>query len=140
MLELDEHQRQVLRVSWAHVALDPQFTAQLFYGRLFTRRPELRAMFGDDMAAQGRKLMDTLNFVIDHLDTPEVLEAPVRELGVRHRGYGVEASDYDDVGAALIWAFQNILQGQFSDETRAAWLAAYTQISGAMIQAHNQAR
>ena len=136
MLTLDDQQKRALRTSWAQVALDPMFASQLFYGRLFQQRPELRKMFGADMTAQGRKLMDTLNFVVDHLDKSEVLEKPVRELGLRHQGYGVEPSDYEDVGGALIWAFQNILQGDFRVETEEAWSAAYTQISAAMIEAH----
>lgn len=135
MLDLDNHQKQALRSSWAHVAMDPAFAAQLFYGRLFQQRPELRAMFGEDMAAQGRKLMDTLNFVVDHLDKPDVLAEPVRQLGIRHQGYGVVPDDYNDVGAALVWAFQNILQGEFKSETQDAWVVAYTQISSAMISA-----
>lgn len=135
MLDLDDDQKRALRSSWAHVAMDPAFAAQLFYGRLFQQRPELRAMFSDDMTAQGRKLMDTLNFVVDHLDTPEVLAEPVRQLGIRHQGYGVVPDDYGDVGIALVWAFQNILQGEFKTATQDAWVVAYTQISDAMIKA-----
>ncbi|MEM6664076.1 MAG: globin domain-containing protein [Pseudomonadota bacterium] len=135
MLNLDEHQKQALRTSWAQVAIDPSFAARLFYGRLFQQRPELRAMFGDDMELQGRKLMDTLNFVIDHLDRSERLAEPVRELGVRHQEYGVVPKDYGDVGNALLWAFQNILQGEFRSDVESAWTAAYFQISEAMIEA-----
>lgn len=132
MLNLTDRQCQLLRSSWASVAIDPGFAAQLFYGRLFSQRPELRAMFGDDMQVQGRKLMDTLNFVIDHLEKPEVLEKPVRDLGVRHQGYGVDPADYGDVGEALVWTFQNILKDDFKDETKAVWIDAYTQIANAM--------
>lgn len=135
MFDLNDQQRKLLRGSWARVAMDPDFTAQLFYGRLFTQRPDLRAMFGTDIKVQGRKLMDTLNYVIDHLDQPETLAAPVRDLGVRHKGYGAVMADYDDVGAALIWSLQNVLGDNFKQDAEVAWATAYGQIASAMTDA-----
>ncbi|MEO1495015.1 MAG: globin domain-containing protein [Pseudomonadota bacterium] len=122
----------LLRESWAQAALDRSLAAQLFYGRLFEQRPDLRAMFGSDMIAQGQKLMDTLNFVVDNIGQSEVLEKPVAELGHRHRGYGVKDEDYQDVGAALLWTFRNLLGDGFDADVEQAWLSVYTQISDRM--------
>lgn len=92
-------------------------------------------MFGEDMTSQGRKLMDTINFVVDHLDEPEALDTPVSDLGVRHQGYGVAPDDYGPVGGALIWTFQHLLGDGFTAETEAAWTKVYTHLADAMTTA-----
>lgn len=132
MLALLDRECDLLRESWSKAALDRILAAQLFYGRLFEQRPDLRAMFGPDMTSQGRKLMDTLNFVVDNIGQSEVLEKPVTDLGRRHRGYGVKDEDYQDVGAALLWTFQNLMGDGFDAEVEQAWISVYTQIADRM--------
>ncbi len=136
MIVLNDEERTLVRQSWSLAALDTKLAAQLFYGRLFDQRPDLRAMFGTDMTLQGRKLMDTINFVVDNLDKPDVLEKPVRELGLRHLGYGVAHEDYNDVGSALLWTFGHLMGEKFTDDVKNAWLSVYSQISDQMIRAH----
>ena len=47
--------------------------------------------------------------------------------------YGVAAEHYASVGAALIWTLEQGLGDDFTPETRDAWIAAYTLLSGVMI-------
>lgn len=133
-MKLDDTERALIRTSWAAAAADPAMAAQLFYGRLFRVRPDLRALFGEDMRLQGRKLTDTINFVVDNIDYPETLQEPVRALGERHLGYGASADDYNDVGSALIWTFGQLLGAGFSDAMRDAWLKVYTDLAQEMTQ------
>ena len=134
-MHIDPGQITIIRHNWAEIASDRATAARLFYGRLFGRRQDLRALFGADLADQERKLMDTLNFVVDHLDQPDALLGPVRSLGMRHHGYGVADADYDDVGAALIWTFQNVLGDAFDTDAERAWTSVYQALAAMMIQA-----
>ena len=122
----------IVRTTRARVA---PVASRLFYDRLFRIAPETRALFADDMKAQGRKLMATLRFGIDHLDRPDALTPAARALALRHLDYDVTADQYAPVGEALIWSLQELLGPAFGKREKAAWLAAYTALSSLMIDA-----
>jgi hemoglobin-like flavoprotein len=124
-----------VRATWALVATDPKRTARTFYGNLFRLDPTTSPLFTHDMDAQGRKLTDTLGFVIDHLDQPEALLPAAEDLARRHRAYGVSAAQYDSVGAALIETFRQMLGSRFTAEDAAAWNTTYAGLADTMIAA-----
>ncbi|MEM9783637.1 MAG: globin family protein [Pseudomonadota bacterium] len=124
-----------IRQTWAKVAPVAPMAARLFYGRLFRLAPHTRPLFADDMKAQGRKLMATLGFVVDHLDRSDVLGPAARNLAKRHVDYNVKAEHYEPVGEALIWSLKELLGTAFGEQEKAAWLAAYTSLSTMMIDA-----
>ncbi len=106
----------------------------LFYGRLFALDPSLRPMFRQDIALQGRKLMDMLTAVVDHLDEFESLTPALRSLGQKHVGYGVRPEHYQTVGKALIWALTQALDERFYPELREAWRATIQAVSEGMLK------
>ncbi len=132
---LSDEQIAMIRATWAKVAPLSSMAARLFYGRLFRAAPETRALFQTDMKAQGRKLMATLAFVVDHIDRPDALGPAARDLAIRHVGYNVTAEQYAPVGEALIWTLKELLGPAFGAQEKAAWLAAYTDLSTMMIDA-----
>lgn len=132
---MEEDAIERIRASWARASASPEILTGLFYGRLFRAAPETRGLFKADMAAQGRKLAQTLGFVVDHLEEPARLMPEVEALAVRHVGYGAVSADYAAVGDALIWALEQTLGPSFDAETRAAWLDAYATLSAAMVAA-----
>jgi hemoglobin-like flavoprotein len=110
--------------------------ATLFYERLFTIDPALRAMFpSTDISKQGAKLMQALAFVVHGLDKPDTILPVVRDLGRRHVRYGVRDEHYRTVGQALIETLAAGLGAAFTGEARAAWQAAYALLAGIMIAA-----
>mgnify|MGYP001544286797 CR=1 FL=1 len=132
---MEEDAIERIRASWARAAASPEILTGLFYGRLFRIAPETRGLFRVDMAMQGRKLADTLGFVVDNLEDPDRLTPEVRALAERHVGYGAVSADYAAVGEALIWALEQALGPAFEAQTRAAWADAYATLSAAMIAA-----
>jgi len=134
-LSLTDQQIGLIRRSWAEVAANAPMAAELFYGRLFRIAPDARRLFVNDMTLQGRKLTQTLGFVVDQLDRPGPLIAAAEALAVRHVRYGVVAADYRPVGEALIWAFSHILGSRFDEPTREAWTLAYAELERLMIAA-----
>jgi len=125
-------QIDLVKSSFAKVVPISEAAAALFYDRLFTLDPSLRPLFKGDMAEQGRKLMAMLATVITNLHRLDELTPAVRDLARRHTGYGVKDEHYDTVGAALIWTLEQGLGPEFTDETRASWLACYTILAAEM--------
>jgi hemoglobin-like flavoprotein len=126
----------LVRATWEQVVPIADTAAELFYGRLFELEPEVRRLFGGtDMAAQRRRLMETLAVVVVSLDKLDRIRSALQALGRRHAGYGVRDRHYDLVGAALLWTLEQGLGDEFTGSVRGAWTAAYTTVATVMREA-----
>lgn len=125
----------LVQESLRKVAPIAEAAAELFYARLFELDPNLRSLFRKDMKVQGHELMAMIAAAVNGLGNLEQLLPLVRELGVRHAGYGVLRKHYDTVGAALLWTLDRGLGADMTAETRRAWAAAYGLLAAAMIDA-----
>jgi hemoglobin-like flavoprotein len=129
-------QIDLIRASWSKVEPIADTAAQLFYARLFEVDPRTKLLFRrTDMAAQRKNLVQTLSVVVASLDRLDTIVPAVQALGRRHAGYGVTPADYDTVGAALLWTFEQGLGPDFDDATRGAWAEAYGILASVMIDA-----
>lgn len=126
-------QIELVQSSFAKVAPIAEAAARLFYGRLFEIAPEVKPLFKGEMKEQGRKLMGTLATVVNGLTNIDMVLPTAKALAVRHVAYGVKTEDYAPVGEALIWTLEKGLGADFTPDTRDAWLAAYSLLSGVMI-------
>ena len=106
--------------------------AALFYGRLFELAPQVRLLFRQDIAVQGRKLMDMLTTLVSNLDRFEELEPVLKAMGQRHAGYGVQPEHYETVTSALIWAIGIALENEFTPELKLAWCAVIEAVGAVM--------
>ena len=107
--------------------------AIMFYDRLFAIAPEVRSMFPEEMKEQRRKLIATLALVVNGLgNLPSILPA-ASALAKKHVGYGVEATHYVPVGAALLWTLEQGLGDAWTKPVADAWAEAYTTLSDYMI-------
>ena len=107
----------------------------VFYDTLFEMAPEVRPLFPEDMTGQKDKLANTLNLVVTNLTNLGTILEAVTALGQRHAGYGATPAHYEVVGISLITALKQVTPAGLSPEEESAWVAAYTVISDAMIQA-----
>lgn len=135
----------LVRSSFAKVVPIADQAAALFYARLFELDPSLRGLFRGDIAAQGKKLMQTIAYCVGSLDRLTTIVPIVRDLGLRHAVYQVRDEHYETVGAALLWTLEKGLGADFTAETKAAWgkvywLLAETMKAGARDGAAQQAR
>jgi nitric oxide dioxygenase len=92
-------------------------------------------MLGGDIEEQGRKLMATLSFVVEHLDRLEAFLPAVQALGRRHAAYGVRDEHYPAVREALLWTLEQGLGEAFTPAVRAAWATAYDLLAHTMHEA-----
>jgi len=60
-------QAQIIKLTFAQVMRDKGTVRLMFYDRLFTIAPEVKPLFRGDIAAQSRKLMDTLALAVGML-------------------------------------------------------------------------
>jgi hemoglobin-like flavoprotein len=129
--------REIFLVKQSFAMLGPiaeQF-APAFYARLFELDPPLRSLFRGELMEQGKKLTQMIAVVVNGLDRLDALLPAVRSLGARHHAYGVKASHFDTVGAALIWTLHRFLGDAFTRETRLAWVTAYATLAEQMAGA-----
>ena len=128
-------QIQLCKSSWAKVEPIADDAAALFYNNLFEADPSLQSLFKGDMKAQGKKLMEMITSAVNMLDRLDELVPVVQALGKRHVAYGVEDSQYDTVGGALIKTLGMGLGDDFTDEVKQAWGTAYGVLATTMIEA-----
>jgi hemoglobin-like flavoprotein len=128
-------QKTLVKASYQRLVPMADTTAYLFYTRLFELDPSLRALFKVDFREQTAKFMDMLRVMVSELENPNRLEPALRELGIRHAGYGVLTAYYDTVGEALLWAIAKALGREAEPELKEAWSAFYNLVADIMKQA-----
>jgi hemoglobin-like flavoprotein len=131
-LMLTRKQRELIKLSLERVSDEADPVTLLLYGKLFELDPSTRHLFHNDLATQGRKLMDTLDAVASSLDRFESLRPRLIHLGRLHASYGIEPANYDTLIAALLWAFGQALGADFDARTREAWRLALGAVAAVM--------
>jgi hemoglobin-like flavoprotein len=129
---MTSEQTTLVQTSFAQVAPIADTAATLFYDRLFELNPSLRGLFSEDLREQRMKLMAMLTTAVNNLHQWDVVAPNVKQLGLRHVGYGVKSADYDTVGTALIDTLEKGLGEAFTPPVRDAWIACYTAIVAEM--------
>ena len=124
--------KQLVRESFVELQEVSGPLSLLFYGRLFGVEPGLRRMFSEDMAAQGKKLMEMLAAAVQGMDNWDALKPALREMGDRHTGYGVQPAHYELVCDAMVWSISQALAGGAGPELKQAWRMLMDQVSQAM--------
>jgi hemoglobin-like flavoprotein len=127
-------QIDIVRQSFGKIMPFKEQAAELFYCRLFELDPSLRLMFRTDMTEQKQKLMVALALVVTNLEKLDSLLPAVRELGQRHKSYGVRNKHYEVVGAALLWTLEIGMGSSWTSELAEAWADAYGRVANAMIE------
>jgi hemoglobin-like flavoprotein len=131
--------QKLVRESFAKVVPIAPAAAAMFYDRLFVLDPALKPLFKGDMTEQGKKLMAMIGTAVANLHNLDAVVPAVQDLGRRHAGYGVQPKDYNTVAEALLWTLGQGLGDDFTPETKAAWVEAYTILATVMQQAAGQA-
>jgi hemoglobin-like flavoprotein len=126
------HQISLVRDSVDSLREDAEPFALLFYGKLFELDPGSRRLFHNDLAVQGRKVMDMLTSVAESLDDFQPMRVRLAELGRKHTEYGVRPGQYDTLTTALLWSLGQALGASFDVPTRDAWRLAINAICVAM--------
>ena len=125
-------QQELVRTTFATLAVMPEVAGALFYERLFAANPSFRPLFKNDMRIQGVKLMTMLAMVVYNLPEPGQVMPAIRDLAVRHVEYGVKLADYDAMREALLWTLEQALGEDFRPSVRDAWTVCYDELADEM--------
>jgi hemoglobin-like flavoprotein len=113
--------------------------AELCYSRFFELAPDARALFKSDMERQRAKLMDMIAALVGSLDQDALFQSIVTNSGRQHARFGVQPSQYDALGEALIWSLEQKFGTSLTPEMSASWRALYSQVQAGMQRAAAQA-
>ena len=133
-MALTKKEMQAIRDSFARVRHDMGAQSVFFYEALFRRAPEFRKLFREDIEGQGMKFMTTLEAIIEKLDQQGAVDEEYTNLGRKHAGLGIKASQFDVMGEALIDTMRNVLDDELTPELEATWRKAYALVSENMIR------
>jgi nitric oxide dioxygenase len=125
-------QQELVRATFARLAVIPEVAGALFYERLFATKPSFRPLFKNDMRVQGVKLMTMLAMVVYNLPDQDQVSTAIRDLAVRHAEYGVRSADYGALREALLWTLEQALGQEFTPAVREAWTVCYDELAGEM--------
>ena len=128
-------QQELVRSTFAKLAVMPEVAGALFYERLFAANPSFRPLFKSDMRIQGVKLMTMLAMVVYNLPYQDQVSPVIRDLAVRHVEYGVKLVDYDALREALLWTLEQALGEDLTPAVREAWTVCYDELAGEMKEA-----
>jgi hemoglobin-like flavoprotein len=125
-------QQELVRTTFARLAVMPEVAGALFYERLFATNPSFRPLFKNDMRIQGVKLMAMLALIVYNLPAPAQVSPAIHDLAVRHVEYGVKLADYDALREALLWTLEQALGEDVTPAVREAWMVCYDELAGEM--------
>lgn len=134
-IPLDQSLIDRLRDSYEFIRRSDLRLAELFYERLFAAAPHLRRLFVTDRSVQARKLINTLDSIVQNLANPSENASMLAALGQRHVGYGALPEHYDIVIDMLIESMRELLGTQAEQKTLDDWRTALRLISDQMIAA-----
>jgi hemoglobin-like flavoprotein len=131
---MNPQQIQLVKETWGFVIVKSDEAGELFYSRLFEVAPGVKHLFKGEMKEQSRKLMSMVTYVVTKLDKLDTILVEIKSLAQRHNKYGAQKEHYAVVGECLIYTLKTGLGDRWNSKVEAAWIAAYTILSGAMIQ------
>ena len=133
---MTEQQISLVKQTWKIFReIDSAIIGDAFYSKLFVEVPQVKQLFKIPRKEQSAKLVEMINVIVGRLDRLSEITEDIKQLGIRHAGYGVKPSHYRPVGAALLWTLQQGLGSDWNEQVQDAWEACYKLLSDTMIKA-----
>jgi hemoglobin-like flavoprotein len=124
---------QIALVEQSLATVDLDVLAEDFYRRAFAGDPSLSTMFTTDPAVQRARFAAELDEIVRSVRSIDAFLTRTRQLGARHRGYGVRPVHYRFMGEALVAALAGLLGQEWTPELAEAWALAYNLTAEAMM-------
>lgn len=126
---------RIIKECFARLEADPAGAMSYFYGRLFAREPQLRALFPPAMGEQHDRFFRALTRIVWSQDSPADLASHLGRLGRGHRRHGVRREHYPAVETALLATLRTYAADVWTAEAEDAWTRAYRSAAATMIAA-----
>ena len=136
---MNEQTIQAFESSFQLLAPRGEELVQRFYALLFSRNPQVRGMFPNDMTSQKQKLLASIVLVVKNIREPEKLMQPLREMGARHSGYGVQPEHYELVRDTLLEVMSEMAGPGWNAQLAGAWTEALNTVATVMQEGQRAA-
>lgn len=121
-----------LRASLAFMLTRDGELVNLVYDELFTQFPETRSYFKSDINVVKKKMIETLEWIINNLNHPGDVRSTARDLGKKHEGYGVRAEHYPIFRDLMVKAMAKVSADKWTRELEADWTLSFDLLSALM--------
>lgn len=126
---MTQKQIELLEATLHELRRNPVLAAQLFYCRLFARRPALRRLLGGRPDFDGSRLFAVISTALAGLSHPQHFLGLINLFARPAVHQTLRAGDYAEVfGEALLWMLSKHLHVNFTAEVRDAWRTAYERV------------
>jgi hemoglobin-like flavoprotein len=128
-------QALLIHSNWEKINHHAEFTARLFFRRLFFVAPHMRLIFRDRLVQQGQYLMQVIDAAINDIDPPYGLTPIATAWASQYAGHGLRNSDCCIIFNVLLWTFaMQIPDAGFTRNAENAWIEVFDLIALAMQQ------
>lgn len=106
----------------------------IFYNQIFLKKPELRALFKEDLTSQKHAFWGMLQSLVLVSHNPDTMRFLSQLLGERHKEFQIQHIDHTITHDALLQTFSTILQEEWGEQEKAVWSKLYTVIASGMME------
>ncbi|MCE7733504.1 MAG: hypothetical protein GPJ54_01415 [Candidatus Heimdallarchaeota archaeon] len=139
-IDLSELEIHNVKKLWNLAIMHRGGLTEIFYNKLFELDPISKPLFKTDLISQGWKLIDTLTFVIDSINSItkfENVRQKIVELGAKHVEYKVQDYQYPIVLESFLYTFNLLLADSFTKDMKNSWVKFYNYVGDIMINSGN---
>ena len=110
-----------------------------FYKELFEQYPSVQPMFENtSIDDQQKKLSSSITLVINNIRKPEVLAEALKDLGLKHQGYGAVPEHFQAVATTLISVMRDMAGSAWTNDFQLAWEVALQKIAEVMLSGYGE--
>ncbi len=128
----EQHAARTVRETWAEVEPRVDEIAGWFAALLCSLAPETRALFPAQIVPPARRLLRSLVLPMSTVDRPEELRVMVEPLVREHRALGLDATQYEALGVALVGAMRRFGGTAWDAAVEHTWVRAFSLAAGPM--------
>ena len=130
---------QIIKETFALAVPIADQVATKFYENLFQDYPAVIPLFSHvDQKKQQSKLINSLVYMVTHLEDSEKLTPFLHNLGSRHTYYGTEEAHYDAVAATLLKTLAFFLGPKWTPKIEQQWTLLLGVIKTKMLEGASQ--
>lgn len=119
---MDTREIEIIQGSYKSIQQAMPRVVRVLFDRLFEVHPELRPLFRADMRDSRKKFVRKVDYIINHLDEPEILGPELKKLGRFHGDkFHIDEKRYQMFIDASIYALSAAFGNDFTPELRRTW-------------------
>lgn len=122
---LRTEEAQLIHNSSKLIRKSMQAFSQAFYRELFRLHPKVQQLFLLNIKDQASKFAQVFELLVASVDDLDRILPVLKELGYRHRHYGITDWHYEVAGTALLRTIEKSLGPHHNAEIQQAWLKVY---------------